>query len=193
MEAIKKSYEYRIPRPVDFFESFHKKYSVCRFPSSWNANTAWTETIFRLFGEMGRDFAYRPRREYLDIDMTWSVRLDDISLITVAIEHDNGDLGDVIDDELQKLMDVKARLKVLMFYPGKPLVLEDKIQFPEVVDKIRSAHIKSPDERYLLITPVIQKADKTHAKGIEVFACAFSPDGDWGNLKSFSVPYNGKI
>lgn len=139
MGVIEKTYKYNIPTPIEFFESFRKKYSACTFPSKWDDNTAWTETIFRIFGEMGRGFAYRPRREYLDIDMIWAVRLDDISTITVAIEHDNGDLGDVIDDELQKLMDVKAHLKVLMFYPGKPIVLETEFNSPRLLIKF-AAH-----------------------------------------------------
>lgn len=125
--------------------------------------------------------------------MVWAVRHEDISLITVAIEHENGGLDDVIDDELQKLMDVKAHLKVLMFYPSMPIVVEDEVLCDEIIEKIRSANIKIPEESYVMITPVVKKKDEVYAEAIEVFGCSIAPDGKWEDLGSFAVDYEGKI
>lgn len=193
MGIIEKTYKHVNPTTKEFFNSFREKYSTRILPDSWQDNSAWTKKVMQMFEEMGREFGYRPRREYLYIDMIWAARHEDISLITVAIEHDNGGLSDIIDDELQKLMDVKAHLKVLMFYPGMPVVAENEVIFPEIIEKIRSVKIRIPGERYLMITPVAKKRDKIHIEAIEVFACSISPDGKWEDLGSFAVDYKGKM
>lgn len=138
-------------------------------PDDWNDNKAWTKTVVQIFEEIGRELGYGPRTEYLDIVMTWAVRHEDISAIIAAIEHENGDLSDVIDDELQKLMDVKAYLKVLMFYPRMPVVLGKEAQLPQIMEKVQSANIKTSEEKNLVITPVIKRGQLGHAEFIEVF------------------------
>jgi len=119
---------------------------------------------------MGRDFGYKPKPEYLNIDMVWAVSHDGISVISVAIEHENGDLNDVLGDrgsqkdELQKLMDTEAYLKVLMFYDSS-VIFDNKFSY--ISEKISSAKIKIPEESYLFITPVLRE------NYIEVFANSF--------------------
>jgi len=192
LTIIEKTYKHVVPSAREFVKSFQEKYSKSVFPENWNDNPAWTKLIFDIFGEMGRGFGYKPRKEYLDIDMVWAIRHQDVSAIAVALEHDNGDLNDVIDDELQKLLDTKAYLKVLMFYPGMPIISENEVLFPEVVEKIKSARMTNPEESYLLITPVLHKDKDSQPTAIEVFAYSFSPSGKWEDLGSFSIDYKGK-
>lgn len=87
MAIIEKTYKHVIPTAKEFFDSFGKKYSTRLLPDDWNANTAWTKTVLKIFEEMGRELKYRLRTEYLDIDMTWTIRHEDLSMIAVAIER----------------------------------------------------------------------------------------------------------
>ena len=193
MGIIEKTYKHVIPTPKGFFDSFRKKYSNRSLPDDWYDSRGWTQTVLEIFEEIGLDLGYKPRREYLNLDMIYAARHDDISLIAVAIEHENGNLDDVIDDELRKLMDVKAHLKVLMFYPGMPVICEDEVVLAEIIDKIRSVNLRILEEKYLIITPVIKKKDKVYAEAVEVFAVSVSPDGKWEDLGSFAVEYKGKV
>ena len=45
----------------------------------------------------------------MSLDQIWEIRLPDISVIILALEHENTrKVSVVLDDELQKLIDVKA-------------------------------------------------------------------------------------
>jgi len=93
------------------------------------------------------------------------------------------------DDELQKLLDIKALLKVVIFYPLVPVIMEkEESTYPEIQEKIRSTKIKNPDERYVVITPVYIKSQSI----IEVSACWFDSEGKGEDLESFQVKYASK-
>ena len=188
MDIIEKSYKYSIPSANEFYELFKEKYSKSALPS-WDNSAEWTKAMLDIFEEMGKSFGYRPEREYLGLDLTWAIRHEDMSVISVAIEHENGDLKDVIDDELQKLMDVKAYLKVLMFDPGVPIVSGKEILLPEIPEKISSSKISLSKEEYLVITPVLLKDKDKNPISISVSACSFDQAGNRKELPSFDVQY----
>jgi hypothetical protein len=131
-----------------------------------------------------------PKKEYLRLDQTWEIRHSDLSTIVLALEVENTDrVEDILDDELQKLLDIKAFLKVLIFYPIVPIMMQEGMStYPDIQEKIRSAKIKNPDERYIVITAVYVKPSSI----IEVSACSFDPEGKGEDLPSFQVKYTSK-
>jgi hypothetical protein len=196
---IEKVYKYNIPEPSELFEIFKEKFSKAILPDSWNVSVPWTHTILGIFNEIGHDMGYFPRKEYLRLDQTWEIRLPDISSIVLALESENADSVEaILEDELQKLIDVKAFLKVLIFYPGVPVMMqkeevEGQLQeewstFPEIQKRIRSAKIKNSEEKYVIITPVYVP----NSSIIEVSACSFDAEGKGKDLGDFQVKYVSK-
>ncbi len=183
---IEKKYRYTIPTPAELFEKFKERFSKLDLPT-WKDSKAWTDVFLGIFDEIGRDFGYIPRREYLRLDETWEIRLRDISMIVLALEHENnGNVENILHDELQKLLDVKAFLKVLIFYPSLPVIVDGAgCIYPEIEEKIRSEKFKNPDEKYLFISCVYV----TKQRIIESSGCVFDPGGKGENLESFKVNY----
>jgi len=188
-KIIEKTYKYTIPTPKELFESFCVEFSNTTLPDIWVASRPWTDTLLGIFDSIGRSLGYIPKREWLALDQTWEIRHPDISVVVLALEHENTHrVEDVLDDELQKLLDVKAFLKVLVFYPLIPVVAEgEEFSFPEIQGKIRSAKIKNPDERYAVMS-ITRISDKT----LEVTACSLDPDGKAEELGPFQVKYTSK-
>lgn len=192
-KVIEKAYKYTIPTPNEFFQILKDRFSKATLPESWGDSPLWTNTILGIFDDIGRSLGYVPRKEYLRIDQTWEIRHSDISTIVLALECDNTDtVEEVLDDELQKLLDVKAFLKVLIFYPLIPILMGEEnpteSSFPEIQDKIRSTKIKNPDERYVVVTPILVRAQSI----IEVSVCSFDSEGKGEELGSFHVNYISK-
>jgi hypothetical protein len=160
-------------------------------PDSWEASEPWTTTVLGIFSEIGRSLGYEPNKEYLRLDQSWEIRHSDISTVVLALEVENTDrVEDILNDELQKLLDVKAFLKVLIFYPTVPAMMEEEqgFTYPEIQQKIQSEKIKNPDEAYMIVTPVYVKPSSV----IEVSACSFDSEGKGQDLGSFQVNYTSK-
>ena len=189
-KIIEKTYKYTVPTPNELFEIFKGKLSKATLPDSWSASAPWTTVILEIFNEIGANLGFMPTKEYLRLDQTWEIRHPDLSTIVLALEHENTDqVEDILDDELRKLLDVKALLKVLIFYPSVPAIaLEGESTYPQIQKKIRSAKIRNPDEKYIIITPVYLRPDSL----IEVSACLFDSDGNAEDLGSFQVKYASK-
>lgn len=189
-KVIEKAFKYTIPTPNELFQIFQEKFSKATLPDSWEVSQPWTNTILNIFGEIGRSLGYIPRKEYLRLDQTWEIRHPDISTIVLALEYENtDDVREILDDELQKLLDIKAFLKVLIFYPIVPVMMEKgESTYPEIQEKIWSAKIKNPDERYIVVTPVYIKPSSI----IEVSACSFDSEGKGEDLGSFQISYTSK-
>jgi len=185
---IEKRYKYSIPTPQKIFNEFKKRLSTTTLPKSCETADSWTVTVLGIFNQIGRSFGYRPRKEYLRLDQSWEIRHTDISVIVLALEHDNtDDVNEILDDELQKLIDVKAILKVLIFYPIVPITMLESGEstIPDIQEKIRSAKIKYSDERYLVITGTYFSQ-----KGIVFFsACVFDVEGKGEDLGDFQITY----
>lgn len=189
-EVIEKTYKYAIPTPNQFFELFQEKLSKTALPEVWGSTEPWTTTLLGIFEEIGRDLGFTPRKEYLRLDQTWEIRLPDISTIIFALEHENTqNVEDVLDDELQKLMDIKALLKVLVFYPLVPAMMyEGEFTIPEIQEKIKSARIKNAEEKYVIMNLVYVKPQSI----IEVLATVFDSAGKGEELGTFQLSYASK-
>jgi hypothetical protein len=189
-KIIEKTYKYHMPTPNELFEKFKGKFSKASLPDSWYALTPWTTTILDIFYEIGRDLGYTPNREYLRLDQTWEIRHKDISVIILALEHENtSSVSEILDDELQKLLDVKAFVKVLIFYPRFPLAMFEtgEFVFPEIQEKIRSAKIKT-DEKYVILGLTYL----TDQNVIHVSAFSFDSEGKGEDLGDFEINYTSK-
>lgn len=189
-KVIERVYKYSIPTPLELFKLFQEMFSKATLPDSWQVSEPWTSTVLGVFGQIGRNLGYTPRKEYLRLDQTWEIRHPDISTIVLALECENTDrVEEILDDELQKLLDIKALLKVLIFYPVVPILMaEEEASYPQIQEKIRSANIKSSDERYLVVTPVYIKPQSI----IKASACSFDSEGRGEDLESFQVKYTSK-
>jgi len=189
-KVIERAYKYTIPTPFELFKLFQETFSKATLPDSWQVSEPWTSTVLGVFGQIGRNLGYTSRKEYLRLDQTWEIRHPDISIIVLALECENTDrVEDILDDELQKLLDIKALLKILIFYPIVPILMaEEEASYPQIQEKIRSANIKSSEETYIVITPVYIKPQSI----IEVSACSFDSEGKGEELESFQVKYASK-
>ena len=189
-KVIERAYKYTIPTPLELFKLFQETFSKAALPDSWQVSEPWTSTVLGVFSQIGRNLGYTPRKEYLRLDQTWEIRHPDISTIVLALECENTDrVEEVLDDELQKLLDIKAFLKVLIFYPVVPILLAaGEASYPQIQEKVRSANIKSSEERYIVITPVYIKPQSM----IEVSACSFDSEGKGEDSGSFQVRYTSK-
>lgn len=189
-KVIKKTIEYKIPKPNELFAMFKERFSKDILPDSWQALAPWTSMVLGIFDEIGRSQGFIPSKEYLRLDQTWEIRHNDISLIALALEHENTDkVEEILNDELQKLLDVKAFLKVLVFYPTLPLIMDEgNFTFPEFQEKINSEQIKHPEEMYLIIGIVYVAAQNV----IEVSACVFDSEGKGEELEAFQISYTSK-
>ena len=186
----------KIPTPKELFERFKVEFLDGTPPDSWKDNIPWTDFMLGIFDSIGRSLGYetRPRPghgEYLKLDQIWEIRQPDTEVIVLALEHENRDQMEVLlDDELQKLIDVKAYLKVLIFYPKIPLpVVPDYggFTYPEIQEKIRSAQIRFSDEKYVFINIIYYVEDL-----LDVTGCSIDSDGKAEELGWFQVKYTPK-
>lgn len=149
-KVIEETCQYVIPEPKTLFKEFCSKVKSATLPDSWaGKDKEWTNVILNIFDEIGRRYHYKPKREYLRLDQTWEIRLLNLSYMVLALEHENTrHIEDLLDDELQKLSDVKASLKVLVYYPR---LLDIERHIKEIKTKLGLQKIKISDERLLVI------------------------------------------
>ncbi len=120
-------------------------------------------------------------------------------MIVLALVHENTrKLSVVLDDELQKLIDVKAYLKVLIFYPDVPVIPDQELSsdgkwkdvgltHPEIQEKICSAQIRNSDENYVIINIIYNAEDL-----LEISGCSIDSYGKAEELGWFQVKYPKK-
>jgi len=145
----------RPPTPRDVFERFQEGLSKSNI-QEYGCEEPWTKYATEFFREWGQNLgyesccreAYGGTGEYMSIDVIWIKKAADQRFIDLAMEHENN-IDEAFDDELQKLMDVKALLKVLITYSKK----KDKRErfVAKVAWGIRMRALKLSEERYLLI------------------------------------------
>jgi len=183
----------KIPTPQELFERFKVEFLDGTPPDSWKANKRWTDFMLGIFDSIGRSLGYktRPRPEpdkgeYLNLDQIWEIRQPDTEVIVLALEHENTrKVGVILDDELQKLIDVKAYLKVLIFYPQVPVIPDyEELTYPEIQEKICSAQIRNSDENYVIINIIYNFEDL-----LEISGCSIDSDGKAEELGWFQVKY----
>jgi hypothetical protein len=125
---------------------------------SWgeSKDKEWTETVLEFFSQKNRSesIPFIEIKEHMSVD--YILRYDPNRYSTydieLAVEHEGQerDVETLINEEVQHLIDLKARNKVGIFYPrlGEETDLIERIQ-----QKIKnqSGDMKLPYEKYLII------------------------------------------
>ncbi len=81
--------------------------------------------VRRTLREIGTSLGYLVRDqdlngEWLSIDQTWRIHESNMIKTYLSMETENTtDIEDVINDEVEKLLDVKSDVKLLVYYPSK--------------------------------------------------------------------------
>ncbi|MEM2780723.1 MAG: hypothetical protein QW791_07670 [Candidatus Bathyarchaeia archaeon] len=84
----------------------------------------WTETIFEFFSNKNKAEAtpFVEIKDYMRVDYVWRYDPKKYSVndIELAVEHEGveRDISTLLDQELQHLIDLKARNKIGIFYPN---------------------------------------------------------------------------
>jgi hypothetical protein len=139
---------------ISSMELFGKFCSALRsgeLPRSYRTSRPWTKLVRRILREIGVSLGYQVRDrdlvgEWLTIDQTW--RIHDSSMIKtyLAMESENSsEIDDVIDDEVEKLLDIKSNLKLLIYYPKQRT---QELHLRVLREKIGAGPLL-PDERFI--------------------------------------------
>lgn len=177
--------KYRVPTAPEFFKIFSQKFKEAKLPK-WDETVPWTKLVLKgILNDMGEESGFEPAEEYLNLDLMWPMLVErQVNTMAVAIEHEasDEDWEDVVYDEGDKLMDVKARLKVLVYYPK----LE---KFDKAVSawssEIKTQELRLVEEKYLMIGICgDEENEQLVLKGAEI-----SPEGQISNLPDVKVPY----
>jgi hypothetical protein len=178
--------KYKVPTASEFFETFSKKLKNTKLPK-WDETVPWTKQVLKgILHDMGEEFGFEPQEEWLTVDQLWVLYVErQVATIGVAIEHEASveSWEDVVDDEGNKLTDVKAHLKVLVYYP-------ELSQFDAFVrgwaSTIRMQELRLAQERYLAVGICGDKENKQLViKGAEL-----TPEGKISPLPEVRIPYS---
>jgi len=174
---------YEMPTAERLWEKFRNMYSKTTFPEGWLNAPERTKKTLDIFEEMGGALGFETKAEWLLLDQTWEIRRPNDSLIALAFEHENfySGLDGLLVDELQKLIDVKSGLKVLMFYP--PVSLE--LLMPDIIERILAARHRLSEENYLILSAGYEDT----LEEIQVEGFSVNAEGKSIDLGSFSTPH----
>jgi hypothetical protein len=132
------------------------KYLDGKLSWSESKDKEWTETVFGFFSQKNKleIIPFNEVKEYMLVDYVWRYDPNRYSIysIELAVEHEGQekDVQTLIGEEIQHLVDLKARNKIGIFYPR----LGDEKDFIEKIKhKIKSQFddMKLPYEKYLII------------------------------------------
>ena len=143
------------PTPKDIFDRFLKGLPQANI-REYEAYEPWTKYTTELFRKWGETLGYSVhcsgkyggKKEHMALDLVWIKKAADQRFIDLAMEHEN-DSKNAFEDEFQKLMDVKALLKVLITYISDRKLRSDFVT--KVAWAIRMRALKLPEEQYLLM------------------------------------------
>jgi len=140
-----------IPNSEEIFLELVSKMRTEKLPTHWDIKMhLWTKTMKNIFKKIGESYGYFvPDIEWMKLDQIWVLSKEETDSIIVAIEHENKDsFKNILEDELQKLIDIKAYVKILMFYDKKP---SEKEIVEKIKDKIKTQKLIISGEKYLII------------------------------------------
>lgn len=169
------------PTPKDVFDRFLKGLPQANI-REYEASEPWTKYTTELFRKWGKDLGYtvhcRERyggdKEYMSLDLVWMKEAADQRFVDLAMEHEN-DYKDAFEDELQKLMDVKALLKVLITYISDKKARNDFVA--KVAWAIRMRALKLPEEQYLLMLGSCPEDRKPKESYVQFYGYVFGNTG----------------
>jgi len=164
------------------FEEFCKYFDgKLKWSDRENKPQAWTEAIFSFFKEQkGKpdNAPFKEEKEFMRIDYIW--RYDSPSYptkdIELAIEHENKmeRIDTLVNEEVQHLVDIKARNKIGIFY----IPQGDEEEFiQKIQNRIKMQSMYSSLEKYLIILAY----STTHRKEKSILVKGFFFD-EKGNL-----------
>lgn len=138
---------------VELFQRFCQALHDTKLPGNYREGAPWTQLMRRILREIGTSLGYRVRDldligEWLTIDQTWRVHESTIVKTYLAMEEENTfDVEDVIDEEVEKLLDIKSNVKLLIYYPHKRVQSLHLSMLQEAID----IGPLLPDERFVII------------------------------------------
>ena len=136
------------------FERFCK-YLEGKLKWSETKDKEWTQTVFQFFSAENTQetIPYVEIKEHMNVDYIWRYDPNRYSIndIELAVEHEASEnrVDALVSEEIQNLVDIRARNKIAIFYPtlGDEANLLDKIQ-----KKIKSVSEQYRlEEKYLVI------------------------------------------
>jgi hypothetical protein len=89
--------------------------------------------------------------EFMEIDQTWRIHEPNLVRTFLALEVENATtVAPLLDDELEKLVDIKSDLKVLAYYPYPFTPESDRQDIERIMEVVKSGS-SAPHERYVII------------------------------------------
>jgi hypothetical protein len=169
------------PTPKDVFQRFIEFIPHANI-EQYVKSEPWTEYATEFFQSWGTKLGYEVyckekfgvSKEYLSLDVVWMKKILNRRFIYLALEHENV-VDDVSKDELNKLIDVKALLKVLITYFSDQKSRNDFVA--DVEWAIRTRALKIPGERYLLIIGACPERYKRTETYVQFFGYVFDNTG----------------
>lgn len=193
MEGEEPEWQERILRhvkitPEVFFATFINSLENGRLKLPFIPKDRHTAKMIGFFKSLGEEWGYYTRKEYMRIDCLWFPRIRGEDIMELALEHDNTSrVESVMKSELPKLLNTKARLRVLMFYPPEE---EARSDVGVIAGHIKSHIIRGEGERWLVITGS-GDAKKREEWGRVVFR-AFEIDAEGSDAETGSVEFDVK-
>lgn len=138
---------------LELLDRFCKKIQAETLPSSWNDDKAWTRVVHSIMRDIGEELGYVVRDkftlgEFLGLDQVWRIQESGKVRTYLAMEVENtGRLTKIVGDEFQKLVDVKAEIKVLVYYPD----IENQADHAHALQKTLEAGRYVVDETYVTV------------------------------------------
>ncbi len=185
----------RLPKisSTDLMAKFIEGMRSKTLPSEWSDSRGWTSFIHSLMREVGNGLGYAVRDkftlgEFLGLDQAWRTG-DGVGATTyLAMESENTEkVKRLIADEFQKLIDVKAEIKVLVYYPDKV----DQANHLQVLKRAVDEGNTTESESYII---VMIDSDATRADGFKRYSSgtitAFELVRDRVPVKLVDVPFN---
>lgn len=109
----------------------------------------WTQQVFRFFEEQATKEQWTVETDYMLVDQVWRSKQH---WIVLALEHENAEknVNRLLEKEVAHLVDLRARIKVGIFYPSAG---DERTLMNRISERISNtgASVRIPDELYMFI------------------------------------------
>ena len=163
-----------LPTPKQVFDKFLEglpKSGIKQF-KEFEPWTKYATELFRKWGEKLGFKVYCRKRyggsgEYERIDVVWK-KTTNQSFLDLAMEHENDISTNVLETELQKLINFKALIKVLITETTDSEYVEKFLN--DVKDKIKKASTAEfPQEQYLIMIGFPPEDKEPHEPFVQLY------------------------
>jgi len=129
----------------------------------------WTQLIFRYFEEQAEKEHAHAEPGYMLVDQIW--RGESWQEIVFALEHEHvgTDVKVLLDQEVSHLIDLRAKLKVGIFYPN---LGDEKTLLNGISSRVSgrsNAGLRIPGERYMFIFGYDTRKERQRAIQFKAF------------------------